>query len=1049
MIICRNLCVFFIIFEMINKNGMSSFYIYPHRAYLNSDIHIFADHGEEITLCHNDMEIKRLSLSDKGYGTFSRFCEPGEYQFADSKGNVETLLVEDAYRYGTSKYKNSWLFTNPDILFIQLYDRLKIYDLSKNCYVFEENDLCPDSIEQIKPNLFLFKSDRHTDNDVKVCDYSLFSTDTFSFLNSVSFNETLACVGERIVVRNRKEVSILEIESLKPCITVSCGYSSSAWVHDGWLYVVGNTDNEIVAVNIISLSNSCIAKNHDIVSLTINGIILIYNEDGLAYVDMKRYTGKIDSSNANHITSIPPEFDKISFVGQWHIKGIEVNSYSEFLAKRSEIKENRRILDSCTYKEIEYELLTADSERDEVICRTKVSLSEYSRERTGTKASLNSSTEKSFSIFNAGNVVKSFPNKTVISCTDGGLLLFKGQKSIIRASPEELNWKNDKNINNGNRSNGLMEVPRIYRNCFAIEAFYRGKNIVVAIHPSSIEASVIYTKRDGIRISCREGGGNNNRHERIYDIKLTSTGDVRSRSLSCDEKVFGNGILRDSHYCCSGDVFEVVRREELFLFVKDEKGRCYLVTSSGMSPWNRDESKKPYDRGQLIDGVSNDGTRLVVKSGGKICVCDCNGRDIHTICMKEVVYTDGIISPDGVHLIYESDNRYQMIDIESGESEHYFNSRCIGYSRDGSLIVEDVDDYRKALIMDPRTFQMVNAEDYVYYQYQSPDGSLNSPTNRKYKYYHKIDERYVSKAEYDQLISQLGSRQDPMGISTHIRPDELLKNRTRYYDMYKEYFNNRTDTKSVGFIFGKPSPDVLKRITIDHIRAEDIVERRQYITVSNNKSSYDILISDIDYINYVAFSFDNQYVGIVGKLDKNQSGGYIHIEMILYQDDKIVGSECVYKSEGWWGVSKMATWTCGFSIDGTFYTYDSLPITYTINPTIESDNKQIVQRIPHRSWLCTSKSGRYVALSEQGYEAMGVGGRGHMPSSALHVISIPDKNQVLDTYCGRNIQCHSYKHYFKKNVNMAAFSDNEKRLMTVRNDGVIYIHNMPKEDAYD
>lgn len=1026
---------------------MSSFYIYPHRAYLNSDIHIFADHGEVITLRHNDMEIKRLSLADIGHATFSRFNEPGEYQFVDSKGNVETVLVEDAYRYGTSKYKNSWLFTNPDILFIQLYDRLKIYDLSKNCCIFEENDLCPDSIEQIKPNLFLFKSDRHTDNDVKVCDFSLFSTESFSFLNSVSFNETLACVGERIVVRNKGEVSILEIESLRPCLTVSCGYSSSAWVHEGWLYVVGNTDNEIVAVNIMDLSKRCIAKNPDIVSLTSHGLLMIYSGDGLAYIDMKRYTGKIDSSKADHITSIPPEFDKISFVGQWYIKGIEVNSYSEFLAKRAEIIEDRRILDSCTYKEIEYELLSADSEHDEVICRTKVSLSEYSRERTGTKFTNNSRTENSFIIFNAGKVVKSFPNETVISCSDSGLLLFKGRKSIIRATPEEPNWNNDKNKNNGYRSNGLMEVPQVYRDCIAIEAFYRGKNIVVAIHPSSIETSVIYTKRDGIRISCRVGLGNNNRHERIYEIKLTSTGDVKSQLLSCDEIVFGNGILRDSHYCCSGDVFEVVRREELFLFVKDEKGRCYLVTASGMSPWNRDESKKPYDRGQLIDGVSNDGTRVVVKDGGRIFVSDCNGGDIHSICMKEVVYTDGIISPDGVHLIYESENRYQMIDIESGESEHYFNSRCIGYSRDGSLIVEDVDDSRKALVMDPKTFQMVNAEDYAYYQFQSPDGTLNSPTSRKYKYYHMIDERYVSKDEYDQLISQLGSRQDIMEIFTHLHPDELLKNRTRYYDMYNEYFNNRVDTKSYEQILGKLSPANLKKIAIDSIRAESIVERRQFITVSNSISSYDLLISDIDYINYVAFSFDNQYVGIVGKLDKNQSGGYIHIEKIQYQDDKIVGSECVYKSEGWWGVSKKATWTCGFSIDGTFYTYDSIPITYTINPTIEYDNKQIIQRIPHRSWLCTSKSGRYVALSEQGYEAMGVGGRGHMPSSAMHVISMPDKNQVLDTYCGRNIQCHSYKHYFKKNVNMAAFSDNEKRLMTVRNDGVIYIHNMPKEDA--
>lgn len=1022
MIICRNLCVFFLIFEMINKNGMSSFYIYPHRAYLNSDIHIFADHGEEITLCHNDMEIKRLSLSDKGHGT-TRFGEPGEYQFTDSKGNVETVLVEDAYRYGTSKYKKSWIFTNPDILFIQLYDRLKIYDLSKNCYVFEENDLCPDSIEQIKPNLFLFKSDRHTDEDVKVCDYSLFSTDSFSFLNSVSFNDTLACLGGRIVVRNRKGVSILETESLNPCITIPCCYSASAWVHDGWLYVVGNTDNEIVAVKIMDLSESSIEKNPDIVSLTSHGLLLIYSREGLAFIDMKLYTGKIDPNNAHYFTSIPPGFDKFSFVGKWHIKGIEVNSNSEFLAKRSEIIENKRILDLCTYKEIEYELLTADSERDEVIFSKKVSLLEYSREKAGTKVSNNSSTEKSLSIFNAGKEVKSFPDKTVITCTDSGLLLFKGQKSIIRAT-------------------------MAYRNCFAVEAFYRGNSVVVAAHPSSMETSVVHASKDHIQLSCREGVTKNN-NERIYDIKLTPKGEVRSRLLSCDEKVFGNGILRGSQYCCSGNIFEVVRREDLFLSVKDEKGHCYLVTVSGMSPWNRDVSKKPYDRGRLIEGVSNDGTRVIVKDGGKIFVCDCNGRDIHTICMKEVIYTDGIISPDGIHLIYESDNRYQMIDIESGESEHYFNSRCIGYSRDGSLIVEDVNDARKALIMDPRTFQIVNADDYVHYQFQSPDGSLRASTNRKIKYYHLLEERFVSKEEYDQLISQLGSRQDRMGIATHIGPDELLKNRTRYYDLNKEYFNNRIGTRTVVRIFGSPSPDVLKKIAIDNIRAEDIVERRQYITVSNSTSSYDLRISDIDYINYVAFSFDNQYVGIVGKPDTTQRGGYIHIEKIQYQDKKIVGSECAYKSEGWLGVSRMATWTCGFSIDGTFYTYDSMPITYTINPIINPDNKQIVQKLPHRSWLCTSKSGRYVALSEQGYEAMGTGGRGHMPSSALHVISMPDKNHVLDTYCGRNIQCHSYKHYFKKNVNMAAFSDNDKRLMTVRNDGVIYIHNMPKEDAYD
>ena len=88
-----------------------------------------------------------------------------------------------------------------------------------------------------------------------------------------------------------------------------------------------------------------------------------------------------------------------------------------------------------------------------------------------------------------------------------------------------------------------------------------------------------------------------------------------------------------------------------------------------------------------------------------------------------------------------------------------------------------------------------------------------------------------------------------------------------------------------------------------------------------------------------------------------------------------------------------------------------------------------------------------MALSIQGYDPISLGGIGHLPSNKMFIYKADKNHELLDEweYQGQKISQLSPSDPYKKNLVQAGFSDDDSRLMTVTEDGVIIVRNLHLE----
>ena len=189
----------------------------------------------------------------------------------------------------------------------------------------------------------------------------------------------------------------------------------------------------------------------------------------------------------------------------------------------------------------------------------------------------------------------------------------------------------------------------------------------------------------------------------------------------------------------------------------------------------------------------------------------------------------------------------------------------------------------------------------------------------------------------------------------------------------------------------------------------------------------------------MSFSFDNKYVGIVGKPGHK---GYLKLVKIDFNENdmslSLIEEVCDTEIANW------ATWTCAFTKKGLFGTYDSAPDLYLINQndfdrfTSEDVNDfEFLQNhcIHGYSLLCFSPSGNLMALTDRKYDPKSLGGIGHIPSNNVYIFN-------TDT---REMLCHFQDqgdYIANGTVSQAGFSIDETKLMTVSEDGVIVVRNI-------
>ena len=449
-----------------------------------------------------------------------------------------------------------------------------------------------------------------------------------------------------------------------------------------------------------------------------------------------------------------------------------------------------------------------------------------------------------------------------------------------------------------------------------------------------------------------------------------------------------------------------------------------------------------------IESHSKQLNKIVSHRTNKIYLSKFNPQnakyELSEISIDDNKYRESYLSPNGQFLVLQDEsNKYSFYDIEKGETINFISGNFLAFRNDGSLIVEQ-DGTRAVKIIDPKTFQDITPPNYHHYRFMSPDGKLYAQVSSKVRYFHKLNGKEIKVDEVTRI------RQDLDEPSFFLKEDErekakikVAENRKDIYDSFKNQF------EEIGI------EDYNKITSQSVVKVEKFTEIGITGTNINTEVHFP---DDLAFYNYSAFSYDNKYFGYVGKPSSN---GLIHLFKIDFDE---VNSKLLVSDTYLSRYPRYASWVCGFSKTGYFATYDSTPDTYILfvddglfdSKTTEVELRQNIYKsktniyhtynkwneIKGKNFLCFSPTGDYLALSEQGYEPLTLGGYGHQESNVVHIAKTGN-GQIIDSFTGHGDKIKDNK---TKKVTFVAFSEDESRIMTLSSDGVVIIRDINISD---
>jgi len=405
-------------------------------------------------------------------------------------------------------------------------------------------------------------------------------------------------------------------------------------------------------------------------------------------------------------------------------------------------------------------------------------------------------------------------------------------------------------------------------------------------------------------------------------------------------------------------------------------------------------------------------------------------------------FKESYISPNGQFLVLQDEtNKYLWYDIEKNETVQFISGNFLAFQKDGSLIVED-DSSRAVKILDPKTFEDITPPNYHHYRFMSPDGKLYAQVASKVRFFNKLTGEQISVNEVAKLRRELDEPVSSLNpIEKELADIQIKKNRQQIFEKHKRKFEDS----------GKKNHNSIN--SLDVVK----VERYTEIGIVGTQVSTEVVFpEDLQFYNYSAFSYDNRYFGYVGKPSLK---GLIHLFKIDFDEAK---SKLTIVDTYLSRYPAYASWVCGFSKKGYFATYDSTPDTYIIlidndlfdNKTPVNELKQNIHKsrfniyYSYRKWneikgknfLCFSPTGDFLALSEQGYEPLTLGGYGHQESNVVHIAKT-ETGKIVDSFTGHGDKIKIINEKEKK-VIFVAFSEDEKRIMTLSYDGVVFIRDL-------
>jgi len=402
-------------------------------------------------------------------------------------------------------------------------------------------------------------------------------------------------------------------------------------------------------------------------------------------------------------------------------------------------------------------------------------------------------------------------------------------------------------------------------------------------------------------------------------------------------------------------------------------------------------------------------------------------------------YTSVLLSENGHQILYRDEKEFTMYDVETAQKTEFNNLYFISHIN-GSRPLFRLDEHRQAILVNPITGRPVDFDLISNYQFISPNRELyaDSKLEEYIEYYSLITETTIKREEYRELITRLDySLFITSNEEREKKKEEAIKARKDFISEHQSYFDKLSDEEMKGLL---SNPNFVNKI-ID-IRGIAIIRRIETHEVYRRIP----LGPPLQYINYAAFSYDNRYVAIAGCYPLGAGGG-------LYLVYDLINQSVVCQR-----MTSRAVWTAAFSKSGAIAAYTSDPVTFFATSETEYSNSVLDENIiKGYNFLSFSPDGKYLACSEQGYIPLWGWNEsiseswGHQPSSLVSIRRINDPQKVIVEYndlsdfaVGKSVGIAGS--FNAKSVASISFSNDNKRLMMVGNDGVVIIRNLHLKD---
>lgn len=542
------------------------------------------------------------------------------------------------------------------------------------------------------------------------------------------------------------------------------------------------------------------------------------------------------------------------------------------------------------------------------------------------------------------------------------------------------------------------------------------------------------------------------------NMPLLNCIDVSSYKESDDREVFLSGCLcLNSRQSKNRKIFNIP-----FTIMSNHENRNVdfnyaTFSDDNVISDNIEEEKKEIDlelnSKEYLISKSDSGNLIITREEGKLYLRNCISKtkeEILSSFFDTTFYTNAYFTSDGKNVVLQlNDTETKLLGIEdmkmgSYEIEGFTVARNNRYNNNkgynGYMPEIRLRDGRIPVWRDPITLKTIPEDEIFGYVFMSPDGRFSANISVKTVYFNRLAKKETTIEERAELRNKYNwdsetSKEEKENIIKARK--ELAVNSSRH-DLFGKIIEKWNDDE-----------DIIKREIEAYMERKDnfvdlFIDELGYVCIRENKPNgkeREILIGrSVYFLNYVSFSYDSKYLSFGAKMRRDTFRNSEDGVFVIYdiENDRVIN-----RMDNYNGMALYAVWMTMFSKKGDVAFYDSKADAYLLYTCSEYNE---IKKIDGKSLLCFSPSGKYIAFSDQNYIDYSHHPEenwGHQPSGNIFIYATDDIASCMEQYndFGEGINGVARR---AGNVASAAFSQDEKRLLAVGNDGVVVIRNLKK-----